>query len=182
MTFFFNSLFKLVSFTNDLCSIIPVLQSTSHHKIVMVSTCLNVNAISDKDEQPEPRTGFNTLNFYADEIDWAKIKEKVCNIKWKETLSKDPNQILETIHTLCFEICKGNVPTRTSKEGQKRSKVERHCQSLTKRRRKITKKLLHINSQIRKAKINRSCYKLKKNYKNPLKTRINLLKIKLLNL
>ena len=56
------------------CAIIPVLQSTSHHKIVMVSTCLNVNAISDKDEQPEPRTGFNTLNFYADEIDWAKIK------------------------------------------------------------------------------------------------------------
>ena len=28
------------------CAIIPVLQSTSHHKIVMVSTCLNVNAIS----------------------------------------------------------------------------------------------------------------------------------------
>ena len=42
----------------------------------MVSTCLNVNAISDKDEQPEPHTGFNTLNFYADEIDWTKIKEK----------------------------------------------------------------------------------------------------------
>ena len=40
----------------------------------MVSTCLNVNAISDKDEQLEPRTGFNNLNFYADEIDWAKIK------------------------------------------------------------------------------------------------------------
>ena len=39
----------------------------------MVLACLNVNAISDKDEQPEPRTGFNTLNFYADEIDWAKI-------------------------------------------------------------------------------------------------------------
>ena len=58
------------------CAIIPVLQSTSHHKIVMVSTCLNVNAISDKDEQPEPHTGFNTLNFYADEIDWTKIKEK----------------------------------------------------------------------------------------------------------
>ena len=35
----------------------------------------------DKDEQPEPPTGFNTLNFYADEIDWAKIKEKVRNIK-----------------------------------------------------------------------------------------------------
>ena len=63
----------------------------------------------DKDEQPEPPTGFNTLNFYADENDWAKIKEKVRNIKWKETLSKDPNQILKTIHTLCFEICKGNL-------------------------------------------------------------------------
>ena len=105
----------------------------------------------------------------------------MCNIKWKETLSKDPNQILETINTLCFEICKGNVPTRTSKEGQKGSKVERHCQSLTKRRRKITKKLLHSNSQIRKAKIKEELLQIeKKNYKNPLKTRNNLLKIKLL--
>ena len=50
--------------------------------------------------------------------------------------------------------------------GQKRSKVERHCRSLTKRRRKITKKLLHINSQIRKAKIKEIEKKLQKSFKD----------------
>ena len=58
------------------CSTIPVLQSTSHHDIVMVSTCFKVNNLNDE-EQPkiEPRTGFNALNFFSDDTDWKRTKQ-----------------------------------------------------------------------------------------------------------
>ena len=151
------------------CTTIPVLQSTSHHKIVLVSTCLKVSTISEKDEQPEPRTGFNTLNFCADEVNWQKIKERIRAIKWKEKHSEDPNEILETINTLCFEICKENVPTKSSKEGKRRSKVERHRRTLSKRRRKITKRLLHSNSQTQKDKIRKELLQIEKKLQKSFK-------------
>ena len=89
------------------CSTIPVLQSTSHHDIVMVLTCLNVNSITDKDDQPEPYTKFNTLNFYAENIDWVNIKKNLQKINWIEKLdSEDPNEILETINTICYKPVK----------------------------------------------------------------------------
>ena len=52
-------------------SILPVLQSTSNHSIVMVSTSLKVQNFVCDDEKPEPRTKFNALNFFSEEIDWT---------------------------------------------------------------------------------------------------------------
>ena len=134
-----------------------------------INSCLNVNTISDEDEEPEPRTGFSTLNFFADEIDWENIKEKMRQIKWKETLSEDPNEILETINALCFEVAKDNIPTRTLIEGKRRSKNERYRRSLTKRRRKITKKLLKTNSQTRKDKIKEELLQIEKKLQKSFK-------------
>ena len=49
-------------------SVLPVLQSTSHHSIVMVSTSLKVQSLAHDDDQPEPHSKFNALNFFSDEI------------------------------------------------------------------------------------------------------------------
>ena len=55
-------------------SVLPVLQSTSHHSIVMVSTSLKVQTLDHDDDQPEPRSKFNALNFFLDEINWNELK------------------------------------------------------------------------------------------------------------
>ena len=60
------------------CSIIPVLQSISHHDIVLVSTSFKVeNQDADINDKAEPRTGFNSLNFFGDNIHWDMIKSKL---------------------------------------------------------------------------------------------------------
>ncbi|MEM6738267.1 MAG: reverse transcriptase family protein, partial [Bacteroidota bacterium] len=145
------------------------LQSTSHHQIVLVETCLNVNTVSYEDERTEPRTGFDTLNFFADEIDWDNIKEQLQDVKWKESLSEDPNEIVKTINSLRFNICKDNIPNRTQNEGKRRSKFQRYRRTLTKKRRKITKKLLHSNSQNRKAKIKEELLQIEKQLQKSFK-------------
>ena len=131
----------------------------------MVLTCLNVNSITDKDDQPEPYTKFNTLNFYAENIDWVNIKKNLQKINWIEKLdSEDPNEILETINTICYKTCKNVVPKRSSiNNNKKRSKVERHRRSLIKRRRKITKRYLQCNSKTRKSKIKEELLQIEKN-------------------
>ena len=68
------------------CSAIPVLQSTSHHSIVMVSTNLKVSNLAYDDDQPEPRSLFNALNFFSDDIEWNKLKSELQQIDWKEEL------------------------------------------------------------------------------------------------
>ncbi|XP_066933083.1 uncharacterized protein [Clytia hemisphaerica] len=84
-------------------SILPVLQSTSHHSIVMVSTRLKVQSFSSNDDKPEPRSKFNALNFFSDEIDWNKLKEDLNQIDWDVKLnSDDPQEILEKKNSKYF--------------------------------------------------------------------------------
>ena len=106
----------------------------------------------------------------------------MCNINWKEILSEDPNGILKTLNTVCCKICKENIPTRSSTGGKRRSKIEKYRRTLTKRRRKITKKLILSNSQTRKAKIKEELIQIEKKLHKFLRTKNNLLKTKLLHL
>ena len=153
------------------CSPIPILPSTSHHNIVMVSTTLKVNNLAYDDDQPEPRSNFNTLNFFSEEIDWNKLKNELSQINWKEELcSNDPQEILSSFNQMCYETCKKQIPVRTTKTSkEKKSKVERYRCSLSKRRRKLTKRLIKSTSQTKKAKITRELLqiemKLQKSFK-----------------
>ena len=67
---FYNEMFmsQYVNKPTHDYSVLPVLQSTSHHSIVMVSTSLKVQSLADDDDQPEPHSKFNALNFFSDEI------------------------------------------------------------------------------------------------------------------
>ena len=133
---------------------VPVLQSTSHHDIVLVSTTLKIqNYLLDNDQQ-EPRTKFNTLNFFADNIDWETIKNDLKNVNWQSEFdTEDPDVILETFNNICYRICESRVPMKAKTTSKTKPKAERYRHSLIKRRRKITKKLLHTNSKSKKDKI-----------------------------
>merc|ERR1711895_130642 len=58
-----------VNFIHD-CVTIPVLQSTSHHHIVMVTTPYKVQIHPIKDEEKTQQNMFNSLNFFSKEVDW----------------------------------------------------------------------------------------------------------------
>ena len=110
---------------------------------VMVSTSLKVQNFACDDEKPEPRTKFNALNFFSEEIDWTKLKYDLNQIDWNEKLNMDdPQEILENINQICLDVCRERIPVRTTKDNKKKSKVERYRCSLTKRRREIIKQLL----------------------------------------
>ena len=130
-------------------STVPVLQSTSHHEIVLVSTTLKVqNSLLDNDQQ-EPHTKFNTLNFFADDIDWETIKDDLKRVNWlREFNTEDPDVILETFDNICYRICKNRVPVKAKTTSKTKSKAERHRRSLIKRRRKIAKKTFTHQLQI----------------------------------
>ena len=83
-------------------SIVPVLQSTSHHVIVMISTSFKIQNINHNDDQPETRSGFNPLNFFSDDIEWDSVKNDLNQIDWRKELeSKDPHEILKKFNEIC---------------------------------------------------------------------------------
>ena len=68
------------------CSTIPVLQSTSHHSIVMTSTLYKVKVQTADDDERPPLTMFNSLNFFSKEIDWGNLNNALCEVNWEEKL------------------------------------------------------------------------------------------------
>ena len=105
-------------------SVLPVLQTTSHHSIVMVSTSLKVQSLAHDDDQPEPRSKFNALNFFADEINWNELKNDFSQINWNHKLSSDdPQEILNSINQIYLDKCKKRIPARTTKDIKKNQKL-----------------------------------------------------------
>ena len=137
---------------------------------VMVSTSLKVQNFACDDEKPEPRTKFNALNFFSEEIDWTKLKYDLNQIDWNEKLNMDdPQEILENINQICLDVCRERIPVRTTKDNKKKSKVERYRRSLTKRRREIIKQLLKFTSQSKKTKITQELLKIEKDLQKSFK-------------
>ena len=117
-----------------------------------------------KDEdKPTPQTGFNTLNFFADDIDWMSVKESLQEIKWEDEMQDEyPNIVLEKFYSLCYNVCMEKVPLRQNNGQIKISKIERYRRTLTKRRRKITKRFVKCRSQNQKSKITKELLEIEK--------------------
>ena len=50
-------------------------KSTSHHDKATISTSFKVtNEVNKIKDEPEPRSGFNSFNFFGNDIDWEKLK------------------------------------------------------------------------------------------------------------
>ena len=152
------------------CVTIPVLQSTSHHSIVMVSTTYKVKFQLEDEEQRPPLTRFSALNFFNKEIDWNKLTAKIEEIDWDTNLAiDDPNRILDKFYTLNLDQCNKEVPVKTKLESKKISKVLRYRHKLIRRRRKLTKRLIGVVSPNSKAKIHSELLQIEKDLQKSFK-------------
>ena len=161
-----------VNFIHD-CVTIPFLQSTSHHHIVMVTTPYKVKIHPIKDEEKTQQNMFNSLNFFSKEVDWEKINTSLSEIKWEDELKgEEPNTILDKIYVTVFSICERYVPRKKKKNKKDKSKAVRFRNSLIKRRRKLTKRLLTVHTQTRISKIKYELIeiekKLQKSFQNSI--------------
>ena len=96
---------------------------------VMVSTSLKVQNFACDDEKPEPRTKFNALNFFSEEIDWTKLKYDLNQIDWNEKLNMDdPQEILENINQICLDVCRERIP-KITRRNQRLKDIAAHSQN-----------------------------------------------------
>ena len=152
------------------CSIIPVLRSTSHHNLIQVSTVYKSSYDPESLERPK-LCSFNALNFFNQDIDWSAINKKLNNIDWKRELTnKSENDSLQFFYTTCLKICEEHVPAKSKAERAKMSRTFRYRRSLTRKRRRINKRLSRTTSPYQKCKLNDKLLQiekeLQKSYRN----------------
>ena len=125
---------------------IPVLQSTSHHSIVQVST--TYKACPTNEYKPvSKKSGFHSLNFYHNDVQWDKLLEKLSGTDWIENFeNKSPDDILSSIYDETYKAAVECVPEKTSAEKKFTGKLQQLRKKLVKRKRRITKRLCRITS------------------------------------
>ena len=138
------------------CLSIPVLQSTSHHSIVEVSTTYLVkNTDSENQTQQAPKTMFNTLNFFSEDINWEELNGELEKTNWNDLFNDcNTDNMLEVFYNTTIRLCEKYIPPCKKVNVLKNSKATRYRNSLTKRRRKLKKRLLNTISETRSHKIN----------------------------
>ena len=99
-------------------TIIPVLQSTSHHSIVQVATTYKAEPQS-KYQPPPKASGFHALNFHSDKVEWDSLTEKLLSIDWTENF-KDRTED-EKLSFIYNETCKMQLSLFQRRRRQKRS-------------------------------------------------------------
>jgi hypothetical protein len=143
-------------------SIIPVLHSTSHHSIIQVSTMYKSSYDPESTERPKLRS-FNALNFFNEGTDWATIYNKYSDIDWKHELAdKSEDDILQFFYSTSLKICEEHVPVKSKAEQAKMSRTFRYRRSLTRKRRRINKRLTRSTSPYQKCKLNDKLLQIEK--------------------
>ena len=90
---------------------------------------------------------FSTLNFFNHKMDLNILLESLNKISWHEVLKGNhANSMLDLVHTMIYDKCFEHLPIKTTKEQKKNSIIIQYRRSLTKRRRKIKKRVLTATS------------------------------------
>ena len=151
------------------CSIIPVLQSTSHHSIAQVTTAYK-SSYSFRSENRPKRTSFSALNFFSDDVDWESIENELKSVDWKKEFSDStPDEMLDFFYHTCYTICQKYVPLKTEADKLKLNKIARYRRSLTRKRRRIKKRLLRITSPSQIKKLNDTLLQIEKDLQKSYK-------------
>ena len=128
------------------------LNSITHHYIIEIKSLYkpNIQKFKENRKKRKERSGFNTLNFFHNDVKWVEINRELSNYDWeREFRNKAPETILSLFLDICFEIVKRYVPQKTTSE-KKPSKIVRKRMNLSRRRRRINKLLQHAHSPSRK--------------------------------
>ena len=151
-------------------NVIPVLQSTSHHSIVQISTTYKADPPANTSTRPKPSM-FNALNYFHKDVDWSNLEATLGNVEWEETFrGKTPDEMLDSIYSICYKASAECVPERVSSDSKKSSRVQRFRKSLANRRRRIAKRLIKLTSPARRDKLKAEMIdiekKLQKSYRD----------------
>ena len=115
---------------NDLLYPKP-LNSITHHCIVEVATTYRPNIQRFKERKAPPRTGFHTLNFFHEDVNWDEINAAFSEYDWaREFKNKRPEQILNLFLDICFEIVKEFVPLKKTTTTKAKSQSEKKRMNL----------------------------------------------------
>jgi hypothetical protein len=121
-------------------NVIPVLPSTSHHSIVQISTTYKADPPAKTSSRPKPSM-FNALNYFHKDVDWSNLEATLGNVEWEETFrEKTPDEMLDSIYSICYKASAECVPERVSSDSKKSSRIQRFRKSLANRRRRIAKR------------------------------------------
>ena len=127
-------------------SVLPVLQSTSHHSIVQIATTYKAEPAPSGTTRPKPSM-FRALNYFHKDTNWENLMGALGNIEWEaEFKDMTSDEKLDFIYTKCHEASVSCVPEKVLAEGMKSSKSKRIRKALANRRRRIVKRLITVKS------------------------------------
>ena len=142
-------------------AILPVLQSTSHHSIIQISTTYKADPIDDC-SRPKPSM-FNALNFFHQDADWDKLEEALQCVDLNESMKdKTPDEMLDVLYSVTYKAAKDNIPEKDPADTKKNSKIKRLRKSLTNRRRRIAKRLTRTTSPSLRTKLGNEMLEIEK--------------------
>ena len=154
---------------NDLLYSKP-LNSITHHCIVEVATTYRPNIQRFKERKAPPRTGFHSLNFFHEDVNWDEINTALLEYDWvREFKNKRPEQVLILFLDICFEIVKDFVPLKKTSRTKTKSQSEKERNNLVRRRRRINKALHRSKSLLRKNVLQKELIQIEKAMMNSYK-------------
>ena len=137
------------------CQYIEPLRSTSHHRVLEISTNIEM-ARAQHPRKPllnSVSSPLSSLNFSSPDIDWNSLDEDLSLTDWvTEFKNHDVDEILEKFLSISYEIAKKYVPVRKEGVNHKNS-IPKDRRKLMARRRCINKRLVRIKSSSSKAKL-----------------------------
>ena len=150
------------SLINDI-SLSKPLNTITHHCIVEVATAYRPNIQRFKERNAPIRTGFHSLNFFHEDIDWEAIVKTLSEHAWeREFKNKSPEAILSLILDNSFEISKKYVPSKATPGTKKKSQTERKRSNLIRRRRRKNAALRLAKSPSRRESLRKEIIEIEK--------------------
>ena len=126
------------------------LNSITHHSIIEISTQFKPNVIQSNRNSSKmvTRSGFHSLNFFDEGINWEELNQAFSTYRWEyEFRYKTPDEMMTSFLEVCYTISKNYVPEKKSK---KTSKVQKQRSNLARRRRRLNRLFNSAKSESRR--------------------------------
>ena len=150
---FTNNVNILHSFTSEPTSL-------SDHFIVECKSLYQTEKVENHETEKTENVQYNfdTLNFFNDKVDWAKIEDEIADHPWKTEFNdiNDHKSMIDRLIEVCYNICVKYVPKKKCKSSAKKSRIPRHRKILMRRRTKVHKHLKQSHVSVsRRSKLKR---------------------------
>lgn len=161
--------------TNDIhmihnASCFDTLLSTSHHKIIEITTLFNSSFHDSQIFDKYFHSKLDGLNFFSNKTEWKSIISDLEKIDWDQELCElDPNEMYDRILQTCETICAKYTPKKTSSLKPKKQKYSREKKILLRRQRKIKNQIKTCTAH-RKSKFQKELIDIEKKLQKSYKT------------